>query len=159
AYGLKTRIIFTPDTVRADEDEVVTSSGASVDFALEPQEILLDDVELGAICDVEEKTGIVLKVTNSGEREQTFKLQSHTVGGSLASLPDEYDDTPDASYLRFSESEFALPPNGTKSVRMYLEFPSRPEYSGKRYMFVIHALTVDEHVTTGVYSRLYASTR
>ena len=159
AYGLKTRIIFTTDTVKAAKSEVVTSSDASVDFTLKPEEVFLDNVELGKIYDVEEKTGLVLKITNPSEREQTFMLQSRTVGNSVATLTSEYQDTPDASYLKFSESEFVLPPKGTKSINMYLEFAPKAKYSGKRYMFVIHAYTVNEKVTTGVYSRLYASIR
>lgn len=158
AFGLKSRIIFTTDTVKATEGEVVTASDASVSFTLKPEEIFLDSVELGKIYDVEKKTGLVLKIANPGEHERTFKLQSLTVGNSVATLTKGYQDTPDASYLTFSESEFVVPPKGTKTIKMYLEFPPEKEYSGKKYMFVIHALTVDEKVTTGVYSRLYAST-
>jgi hypothetical protein len=157
AYGLKTRIIFTTDTVKATKSEVVTSSEASVNFTLKPEEILLENVELGRIYDVERNTGLVLKITNPGEREQTFELQSLTVGNSVATLTKEYEDAPDASYLTFSESRFVLPPKATKTIKMYLKFPPEKEYSGKKYMFVIHAFTLDEKVTTGVYSRLYAS--
>jgi hypothetical protein len=84
-------------------------------------------------------------------------LRSLTVGNSAATLTKEYQDAPDASYLRFSENRFVIPPKGTKTVKVYLEFPPEREYSGKKYMFVIHAVAVDEQVTAGVYSRLYAS--
>jgi hypothetical protein len=159
AYGLKTRIIFTTDTVRATQNEVVTSSDASVDFTLKPEEIFLDNVKLGKVYDVEKNRGLVLTITNPSEHEQTFNLQSLTVGNSVATLTKEYEDTPDASYLKFSENTFVLPPKGTKTIKMYLKFPPQKEYSGKKYMFVIHAFTLDEKVTTGVYSRLYASIR
>jgi len=36
-YGLKTRIIFTTDTVKATKNEIVTSSDASVNFSLKPE--------------------------------------------------------------------------------------------------------------------------
>jgi hypothetical protein len=159
AYGLKTRIIFTTDTVRATQNEVVTSSDASVNFTLKPEEIFLDNVKLGKIYDVEKNRGLVLTITNPSEHEQTFNLQSLTVGNSVATLTKEYEDAPDASYLKFSENTFVLPPKGTKTIKMYLKFPPQKEYSGKKYMFVIHAFTLDEKVTTGVYSRLYASIR
>ncbi len=157
AYGLKTRVIFTIDKIRAGPSEAVTASDASVNFTLKPGEIFLDDVELGKIYDVEEMSGLVLMITNTSGREQSFSLQSRTVENSLATLTEEYEDAPDASYLKFSENEFSLPPEGTKSIKIFLEFPPRVEYSGKRYMFVIHAYVADEKVTTGVYSRLYAS--
>lgn len=106
---------------------------------------------------MEKKKGLVLKINNPSEHEQTFKLQSLTVNNSVATLTKEYQDAPDASYLTFSESRFVLPPKGTKTIKMYLMFPPEKEYSGKKYMFVIHAFTIDEKVTTGVYSRLYVS--
>jgi len=157
AYGLKTRIIFTTDTVRATKSQVVTSSDASVNFTLKPEEIFLDNIELGKIYDVEKNTGLVLKITNPSKQKQTFKLQSLTVDNSVATLTKEYLDAPDASYLEFSDSSFVLPPKGTKIIKMYLRFPAEKEYTGKKYMFVLHAFTVDEKVTTGVYSRVYAS--
>jgi hypothetical protein len=157
AYGLKTRIIFTTDTVKATKNQVITSSDANVNFSLKPEEIFLDNVKLGKIYDVEKKKGLVLKITNPSEREQTFQLQSLTVSNSVATLTKEYQDAPDASYLKFSENSFVVPPKGTKTIKMYLRFPPEKEYSGKKYMFIIHAFTVDEKVTTGVYSRLYTS--
>jgi len=157
AYGLKTRIIFTTDTVKADKSEAITSSDASVSFTLKPEEIFLDKVEIGKIYDVEKKKGLVLKITNPGERERAFKLQSLTVGNSAATLTKDYEDAPDASYLKFSDSTIVIPPNGTETIKMYVNFPPNKEYRGKKYMFVIHAVAVGEKVTTGVYSRLYAS--
>lgn len=155
--GLKSRIIFTTDTLKADMDLVYTSSNTSVDFTLTPEEIFLDNVPLGETYDVSEKTGLLLTVTNHGEREQTFKLQSRTVGNSTATLTGNYDDTPDASFLRFSKSEFTLLPKEKITVKMYVEIPAKREYAGKRYMFIIRAYTVGERVSTGVYSRLYVS--
>ncbi len=157
AYGLKTRIFFTTDTVKALESQVVTSSEASVNLTLKPEEIRLDDIGLGVIYDVEKKRGLTLRITNFSERKQRIELKSLTVGNSLARLMEGYADTPDASYLEFSENEFVLSPKDTKMVKMYVTFPPKKEYRGKKYMFVIHAITVGEKVTTGVYSRLYAS--
>jgi hypothetical protein len=159
AYGLKSRLIFTTDTVKAEKEQIVTSSDASVNFTLKPEEVFLDDLELGRVYDLNEEAGVTLRITNPSQLEQTFRLQSLNVKNSVATLTQEYEDTPDASYLRFSENSFVIPPNGAKIVKMYLEFPPEKEYSGKKYMFVIHAVAVDQKVTTGVYSRLYASTK
>ena len=156
AYGLKTQIIFTTDTVRAAKSQVITSSDASVNFTLKPEEIFLKDIESGKVYDVAKETGVVLKVTNPGKLEQTFKLQSLTVNNSVTTLTQEYRDAPDASYLKFSENKFVVGPKETKTIKMYLKFPPQKEYRGKKYMFVIHAVTLDKKVTTGVYSRLYA---
>lgn len=157
ACGLKSRIILTLDKVRKAKSEAITSSDARIDFKLKPEQIFLEKVELGRVYDVEKNTGIVLKVINPSEREQVFKLQSLKVKNSMATLVEEYQDAPDTSYLKFSENRFVLPPKGAKTIKIYLNFPQKKEYSGKKYMFIIHALAEGEKVTTGVYSRLYAS--
>ena len=155
--GLKSRIIFSTDTVKADLDKLVTSSAASLDFSLQPEEIHLDNVPVGMSYDITEKTGRVLTITNSGNHQKTFRLQSRTVEGSSATLTEQYDDAPEASYLQFSDYEFVLAPKETKTVNMYLNFPKNKGYNGKHYMFIIHAYSADTRVTTGVYSRMYVS--
>ena len=157
AYGLKTRIIFTISTERATDDAMAGATGASVDFGLLPEEIHLEGVTPGALFDVAADGGKVLKVTNRGEEAQKLKLKSRRVYGSLATLTDGYEDAPDASFLRFSEDEFVLNPGETKTVSLYLEFPDSRKYVGHSYMFVIHGTVEGERVTTGVYSRLYAT--
>ncbi len=157
AVGLKSRIIFTTDTVKADIDQLSTRSNTSVDFTVIPGEIYLVNVPLGKNYDIGEEAGIILTVTNRGEREQAFSLQSRTVANSSATLTGDYIDTPDAAFLSFEKSEFTLPPKGTTTINMYLKFPAKKEHIGKQYMFIIRVYTLGEKVTTGVYSRLYAS--
>jgi len=122
AYGLRTRLIFTIDSVRADEGENITASDASVEFSLQPEELHLEGVVSGKSYDLEEEAGLVLTISNPSDQKQTLKLQSRTVANSLATLTKEYNDAPDASYLQFSEKPKRLGGwfNGTtsrKSVR------------------------------------------
>ena len=155
--GLKSRIIFSIDSVKADVDKLVFSGEANLDFSLQPEEIHLDNVPLGTSYDITEKTRRVLTITNSGDHQKAFRLQSRTVESSSATLTDQYEDAPNASYLRFSDNEFELAPKETKIVNMYLNFPANAEFNGKHYMFIIHVYSGDAIVTTGVYSRLYVS--
>ncbi|MFH1685994.1 MAG: hypothetical protein ABIE70_00555 [bacterium] len=157
AVGLKSRIIFTTDTVKADAHQVSTRSSASVDFTMAPGEIYVDNVPLGKSHDIGKAAGKVLTVTNNGEREQVYKIQSRTVANSSATLTADYVDTPDAAFLSFDKYEFTLSPMGTTTVNMYLEFPPKEEFAGKNFMFIIRAYTVGDEVSTGVYSRVYAS--
>jgi len=155
--GLKSRIIFTTDTARVPANKIVKSSDASVELVLKPANLFLDDVELGTVYDPEARKGTVLTVSNQSGHEQLLRLRSLTVGNSVATLTKGYEDAPDASYLRFSEDEFVIPPFGTKEVRVYLDFSRRTEYCDRQFMFVIHAYVVGERVSAGVYSRVYAS--
>jgi hypothetical protein len=155
--GLKSRIIFTTDTARAPANEIVKSSDASVELTLNPEKMFLDDVEPGTVYDPEARKGSVLTVSNHSGHGQLLRLRGLTVSNSATTLTKGYEDAPDASFLRFSEDEFVLPPFGTKEVQVFLDFPQRTEYCGKRFMFVIHAFVVGEKVSAGVYSRVYAS--
>lgn len=159
AYGLKSRIIFSIDTVRAEPIDLVLTSDADVGFSVGPMEIRVKDVAAGVLWDVEEQAGISLTISNPGQQMRTVQLKSQTVANSRASVTKGYEDTPDASYLRFNQDELVLRPGENKTVRLYLNFPEDKGFSGHHYMFIIHALTVGEKVSTGVYSRLYASVK
>lgn len=162
AYGLRTRIIFTIDSViadKADKEGTIVASKASTEFSLFPAEIYVDDVTLGDAFAVDEESGIVLTLTNSSEHKQEIHLESRRISESVASLTPGYRDAPDASFLSFDQSTIALPPNATRTIRMYLNFPAGKEYRGEKYMFIIHAYSEGNGVRSGVYSRLYASTK
>lgn len=159
ASGLRTRIIFTIDSVVADKEETIVASNASTEFSLFPAEIYVDDVKLGDAFAVDKESGIVLTLTNSGEHEQEIHLESRLISESVASLTPGYRDAPDASILSFDQSTISMPPNSTRTIRMYLNFPEGKEYKGEKYMFIIHAYSEGNGVKTGVYSRLYASTK
>lgn len=152
--GLISRIIFTTDSTRVPANKIVKSSDASLELSLTPEKMFLDDLEPGV---GQALKGSVLTVSNHSGHEQLLRLRSLTVGNSATSLTKGYEDAPDASYLRFSEDEFILPPYGTKQVQVYLDFSRRTEYCGKRFMFVINAYIVGEKISAGVYSRVYAS--
>jgi hypothetical protein len=156
--GLKSRIIFTVDSARADPSEVVSSAGTGLNLGVEPAVISVEGVKLGTTWDLEQESGTVLRVTNRGEQQRTITLQSLTVESSVASLTEGFQDAPDPSFLRFSQSQLTIGAGETELVRMSLAFPSMPKYQSKRYMFIIYAYSEAGKVTSGVYSRLYVST-
>ena len=156
--GLKSRIIFTLDSARADLSEMVSSADAGLDFDIEPAVISLEGVKLGTTWNLEQESGTVLRITNRGEQQRTITLQSLAVENSAASLTEGFLDTPDPTFLRFSQSQLTIGAGETELVRMSLDIPSLPEYKNKRYMFIIYAYSEAGGVTSGVYSRLYVST-
>ena len=156
--GLKSRIIFTVDSARADPAEVVSSAGAGLNLGLEPAVITVEDIKLGTAWDSQQRSGTVLQVTNRGEQQCTIRLQSLTVENSAASLTEGYLDTPDPTFLRFSQDQLTIEAGETKLIDISLSFPHMPEYQSKRYMFIIYAYSEAGGVTSGVYSRLYVST-
>lgn len=159
AYGLKSRIIFTIDPVKADPVDVVTASTADAGCVITPQEIRQDEVAVGRLWDMEKESRVHLTVSNPGDMERKVRLTSQTVGASQAEVTRGYEDAPDASYLTFSENELVLAPGESRTVQMYLCFPADRKYSGRDFMFIVHAQSVGTQVSTGVYARVYASVR
>jgi hypothetical protein len=157
AYGLKSRIIFGIDTVRANAEDAVIRSDADAGLSLSPYDIRLADVPVGEAWDVAREAGIFLKVENPGPRERTVRLSSRTAQSCGEAVTEGYEDAPDPSFLTFSEDELVIPSGEAKRVRMYLDFAPDRRFEDRQYMFIIQARTVGERVTAGVYSRLYAS--
>lgn len=157
AYGLKTGVIFTIDTTRQVDEDTTTFTKADLNFSLKPEETYLENIEAGKVYDVEKMKSLTLKITNSSGQKTTYQLKSLNVKNSCTTLTKGYEDTPDPSFLKFSEDEFTVSPHQTKEIKMYLTFPQKKEYSGRKYMFVIYASIPDQKVVAGVYSRLYAS--
>jgi hypothetical protein len=157
ATGLKSRIIFTTDTIRADLSAGSAVPSGNAAFAVLPAELHLYQVPVGTRYDVHMNTGTALLIKNPTDDELTLKLYSKTVGGSLASLEPGWEDTPDAGYLTFDENEVRIPPRAVRAVNPYLHVPGEAGLQGKKLMFLIHVCDETRQVITGVYVRVFAA--
>jgi hypothetical protein len=138
ATGLKSRIIFTTDTVRAEAEPETAHPSGSVAFSVQPNEIRLDAVPVGIRYDVLRANGTALVVHNPTAKELVLRLYSKTVDGSLATLEPGWEDTPDAGYLTFDENQIMVPPQAELAVKFYINIPQEAQLQGKRLMFLIH---------------------
>jgi len=132
---------------------------ANLNFSLLPWEVFLKRAKLGSRINVLKETGTQLKVVNPNDQELKFHLKSITVRKAHVSLKEGYEDCPDSSFLNFNETEFVVPPNSIKKVKMFLKFPKQDEYFGKRYMFIIVLENLGQEIKGKVYSRLYVTTK
>lgn len=157
ATGLKSRVIFTTDTIRADLSSDDATPSGNAGFTVLPSEIHLNAVPLGVRYDVAQTEGTALVIKNPTAQELTLKLYSKTVRGSMASLEPSWEDTPDPDYLTFEKDEIQVPPQSERPVNLYLHVPDREELRGKRLMFLVHVCEERERVTSGVYVRVFAA--
>jgi hypothetical protein len=154
ACGLKTRIIFTTDSVRQPLPADLGTSSAS-SLQLDPAEIHWTSAKanpVGHDAAVEHRT---ITVTNTGERAQTVQLECRAVHESFSSLTLGFEDCPDPSIVSFSEKELELPAHGTKDVDLRLALPAAGLERGKSYMMIIDARGGGGAVESQVYARLY----
>ena len=157
ATGLKSRIIFTTDTVRADIPVDKAQPSGNAAFSVSPSEIRLEQVPLGVLYDVKNTEGMTLRVENPTDEELTLSLYSKSMGHSFASVEPGWEDTPDAGYLTFEEDEIKISPQSEDEVYLYLNVPDKPSLRGKQLMFLVHVCDETGAVTTGVYVRVFAS--
>ena len=131
---------------------------ANLNFSLLPWEVFLKQAKLGSLVDVLKETGTQLKIVNPNDQKLKFLLKCITVREAGVSLKAGYEDCPDPSFLNFSETEFVVPPDSIKKVKMFLKFPKEDEYFGKRYMFIIVLENLGQEIKGKVYGRLYVTT-
>jgi len=132
---------------------------ANLNFSLLPWEVFLKGAKLGMVIDILKDTGDQLKIVNPNDQELKFQLKCITVREAGVNLKPGYEDCPDTSFLNFSETEFVVPPDSIKKVKMFLKFPRQDEYFGKRYMFIIVLENLAQEIKGKVYSRLYVTTQ
>jgi len=132
---------------------------ANLNFSLLPWEIFLKQAKLGSLIDVSKETGSLLKVVNPNDQELKFLLKCITVREAGVNLKAGYEDAPDPSFLTFNETEFVVPPDSIKKVKMFLKFPEQDEFFGKRYMFVLVLENLGQEIKGKVYGRLYVTTK
>jgi len=160
ASGLQSRILLTVASAEEDSSQKGVGDkglGGNSDFSVLPYETYVQDAKVGRVCEVEDLTGVTLRVVNPNNKEYAYKIESIRVEDSLLKLKEGYEDCPNPSFLIFSELEFVVPAKGTKEIKMHLAFPNEKEYIGKKYMFVIHTKVIKQVRTHGVYSILYVS--
>lgn len=157
ATGLKSRIIFTTDSVRAEGSFNSAGAKGNAVFSVIPTEIRLNAVPLGARHDIRQSDGTVLIIRNAGDEPLTLRVSSKTVTGSLATVESGWEDTPDAGYLTFDRDEILVTPNSEEIVNLFLNLPAEPGLYGKRLMFLIYVCDQTRSVTTGVYTRVFAA--
>lgn len=131
---------------------------SNLNFSLLPWEVFLKGAKPGSVVDVLKETGNQLRIVNPNDQELRFLLKCITVREAGVSLKEGYEDCPDPSFLKFSETEFAVPPDSIKKIKMILKLPREDDYFGKRYMFIIVLENIGQEIKGKVYSRLYVTT-
>jgi len=154
--GLESILLITTDKefIKEAVVEGKTATPPGLNFQVKPREMSAAGVAAGTPVNLTVQFNMALKITNTDNKERSFKLKSLTAKEALTKLREGYRDCPDPSFLTFSEPEFTLPAGGVKDVQMSLNFPSK--YRNKKYMFVIYTMCGE---TGGIYSRLLVETK
>lgn len=155
AYGLKSRIIFTIDTVRVVIDDQSKGFNGAQSFLLEPSELTIEQDHSRQLAD---DFVSLLMITNTSETSQTFKVDSRSSSEAMTTAKEGYLFAPNASFLSFNFDEVTLEPGQSQKIKVFVDIPKDAEHRDKKYMFIVHVYCAGEEVISGKYSRIFVTT-
>ncbi len=134
----------------------------TVGLAVEPGGLLLQDISLGELYDLAEKTDIFLTIHNRDRNDHTYIVSSYRpseVGNRR--LPAGYADIVDPSWLWFEQSEVRVPAQSFGKVRMFLRLPEDERYRNQHWSVSVGVAgkpEPGETLTLAVYPRFEIET-
>lgn len=155
ALGLKSRLLLE---ISEKERDLSQEFAGKLDFAVFPDEMVLENVKIGEVCDIKKVIGKVLEVKNLSRYLHIYEIRSISAKRAGIEVEDGYEDCPDPDFLTFDKSGFGLKKKKKSKVKMYLNFSEREEYAGKKYIFVIRIRLLEEEFLLNRYLKLYVST-
>ncbi len=155
ALGLKSRLLLE---ISEKERDLSQEFAGKLDFAVFPDEMVLENVKIGEVCDIKKVIGKVLEVKNLSRYPHIYEIRSISAKRAGIEVGDGYEDCPLPDFLTFDKSKFGLKKKKKSRVKMYLNFPEREEYAGKKYIFVIRIRLLEEEFLLNRYLKLYVTT-
>lgn len=157
AYGLKSRVIFSIDTTRADPGEPATTGDVGIE--LTPGSVKLDGVVRGKPSSLTDRAGHGLQVRNTSTKPVTVEIS--TLSAAAAGVPMERGCTEllDSATMSLTPERITLGPGESREITGTVQLA--PAKGGLRgdLMCVVSATVVDQPVRTRIFSRVYASLR
>jgi len=155
ALGLKSRLLLE---ISEKERNLSKEFEGKFDFSVFPDEISLENLKLGEVCNINKVFGKALQVKNLSRFLHTYEIRSISAKRAGIEVENGYEDCPDPDFLTFDKSEFELKRKKRTRVKMHLTFPKREEYAGKKYIFAIRIRLLQEEFLLNRYVKLYVTT-
>jgi len=155
ALGLKSKLLIE---ISEKERDLSQEFPGKFDFAILPDEMVLKDIELGKFCDIKKLLGKVLQVKNLSRFPQDYEIRSISVKTAGTGIENGYEACPDPDFLTFDRSKFSLKRNKKARLKIYLDFPRREQYAGKKYLFVARIRLLGEEFILNRYLKIYVTT-
>lgn len=155
ALGLKSRLLLE---ISEKERDLSQEFAGRFDFAVFPDEMVLENIKIGGVYNIKKVVRKVLEVKNLSRYPHIYEIKSISAERAGIGIENGYEDCPDPDFLTFNKSKFGLKKKKKTRVKMYLNFPKREEYAGKKYVFVIRIRLLEEEFLLNRYLKIYATT-
>jgi hypothetical protein len=132
----------------------------SMDYTLLPDRIVILNCPLGRTLDVRKEIKKTIMIANSGDQPIDLRLRVIPLGDSPVTLQSGYTEAPNLSWLHLKSETYHVDGASFEDPGFTLAIPDKPEYHGKKYMFVIKVEPANPDVL-GVtyYGKLYVETQ
>jgi hypothetical protein len=154
ACGLSSRVIFTIDPVREDVGAAASHGAAA---SLLPPEVTVRGLDEGRSRSLESCLDRPLVIRNPSNQSIVVDLNALHPQLSALGLPTGFGDLLDVAKVDISPSQLRLGPGEERKVAGSILFPVGVTFPEKTLMCVVSARVAGKEVTTGIYSRIYAS--
>jgi len=155
ALGLKSRLLLE---ISEKERDLSQEFAGRFDFAVFPDEMVLENIKIGGVYNIKKVVRKVLEVKNLSRYPHIYEIKSISAERAGIGIENGYEDCPDPDFLTFNKSKFGLKRKKKSKVKMCLNFPKREEYAGKKYVFVIRIRLLEEEFLLNRYLKIYATT-
>jgi hypothetical protein len=126
-------------------------------YAMSPERVELKNIPVGKSVEVVTDAGIAVKLQNNSDQKSVFIPFSLDPVKAAVRIEADAEPVPDPNFLTFEKEEITLNPQEAKPLRMYVKFPDKPEYRGKRFQFAISVRSGENSDVTR-YMRVLVST-
>jgi len=121
----------------------IPSKSFALSLAIEPDEILVENVALGKPVAVSALAGekMKLRIINKEAAACTYSIDILQNGKTSAPMNVGYTDIPDVAWIYPQVKEIKVPGNSFKDVELYINIPQNKEYLNQKYQAVIEVKT------------------
>ncbi len=158
--GAQVRILFTVSGATAAPGEMEKLNEImqrTRNISVNPAEIFLERVPLGKRIDIKREYKKSLKISNVNDDALRLKISCQPGEKAGLKIPG-YDAVPDPSIMKISKDSLKLRENQIDELFLYLNMPDKPEYRGKKFLFIVDVEVDGELLKTRFRSRITVNT-
>jgi hypothetical protein len=159
--GVRTRFrmsIGTPGPASLQREKLLKKlATVNTNFSINPDNLFVQDVSVGKSIDLKAEKKASLKIINQADDSVSLKFQSIAPDPNITPQSG-YGYAPDPHWLEPYSPVITAAGNSIKEIKFRLNIPDKPEYRGKKFMFLVQATLADDSLPLAYNNMIYVST-
>lgn len=161
--GLRSRLRMSIGTMGPEslqrEKALNKLATINTNFSISPDNVFVSQpVAVGREVDLKADHKATMKLINQSDDPIALKFKSAPPDPNTVPQAG-FEDAPDPSWLTVEPKQIKAGGNSIKEIRLKLNIPDKPEYRGKKYMFIMQTTLVQEDLPLAYNNMLYVTTQ